>query len=110
MATHRKKPAPVIATVDEAIEDFRKGKMVIIIDDESRENEGDVCIPAQFCTPEIVNLMATHARGLICAPMSGKRLDDLQIPLMTRRNSAPLGTAFTISVEAADGVTTGISA
>ena len=110
MATHRKKPAPVLASVDEAIEDFRKGRMVIIVDDESRENEGDVCIPAQFCTPEVVNLMATHARGLICAPMSGERLDQLQIPLMTRRNSAPLGTAFTISVEAADGVTTGISA
>lgn len=110
MATHRKKPAPVIATVEEAIDDFRNGKMVIIVDDENRENEGDVCIPAQFCTPEIVNLMALHARGLICAPMSGERLDDLQIPLMTRRNSAPLGTAFTISVEAADGVTTGISA
>jgi 3,4-dihydroxy 2-butanone 4-phosphate synthase/GTP cyclohydrolase II len=110
MATHRKKPAPVLASVDEAIEDFRKGRMVIIVDDESRENEGDVCIPAQFCTPEVVNLMATHARGLICAPMSGERLDQLQIPLMTRRNSAPLGTAFTISVEAAVGVTTGISA
>ena len=110
MATHRKKPAPVLATVEEAIDDFRNGKMVIIVDDESRENEGDVCIPAQFCTPEIVNLMATHARGLICAPMSGERLDDLQIPLMTRRSNAPLGTAFTISVEAADGVTTGISA
>jgi 3,4-dihydroxy 2-butanone 4-phosphate synthase/GTP cyclohydrolase II len=110
MATHRKKPAPVLATVEEAIEDFRNGKMVIIVDDESRENEGDVCIPAQFCTPDAVNLMATHARGLICAPMSGDRLDQLQVPLMTRRNSAPLGTAFTISVEAADGVTTGISA
>ena len=110
MATHRKKPAPVLASVDEAIEDFRKGRMVIIVDDESRENEGDVCIPAQFCTPEVVNLMATHARGLICAPMSSERLDQLQIPLMTRRNSAPLGTAFTISVEAAVGVTTGISA
>jgi 3,4-dihydroxy 2-butanone 4-phosphate synthase/GTP cyclohydrolase II len=110
MATHRKKPTPVLATVEEAIEDFRNGKMVIIVDDESRENEGDVCIPAQFCTPEAVNLMATHARGLICAPMAGDRLDQLQVPLMTRRNSAPLGTAFTISVEAAEGVTTGISA
>ncbi len=110
MAAHRKKPAPVLATAEEAIDDFRNGRMVIIVDDESRENEGDVCIPAQFCTPEVVNLMAIHARGLICAPMAGDRLDQLEVPLMTRRNNAPLGTAFTISVEAADGVTTGISA
>ncbi len=110
MATHRKKPEEVLVGVEEAVDHFRDGRMVIIVDDENRENEGDVCVPAQFCTPDMINFMATHARGLICAPMTGERLDALQLPLMTRRNSAPLGTAFTISVEAAEGVTTGISA
>ncbi|MEE8338096.1 MAG: 3,4-dihydroxy-2-butanone-4-phosphate synthase, partial [Dehalococcoidia bacterium] len=106
MATHRKKPEEVLVGVEEAVDHFRDGRMVIIVDDENRENEGDVCVPAQFCTPDMINFMATHARGLICAPMTGERLDALQLPLMTRRNSAPLGTAFTISVEAAEGVTT----
>jgi 3,4-dihydroxy 2-butanone 4-phosphate synthase/GTP cyclohydrolase II len=110
MATQRKKPAPVLVDVPQAVEEFRNGRMVIIVDDENRENEGDVCVPGQFCTAEMINFMAMHARGLICAPLSGERLDALQVPLMTRRNSAPLGTAFTITVEAADGVTTGISA
>ena len=110
MATKRKKPAPVIATVPEAIEDFKNGRMVIIVDDESRENEGDVCISAQFATAETVNFMATYAKGLICTPLSGNRLDALDLPMMTQANSAPLGTAFTISVEAREGVTTGISA
>ena len=96
--------------VPTAVEQFRSGRMVIIVDDETRENEGDVCIPAQFCTPESVNFMATHARGLICVPMSGERLDALELPMMTRRNTSPLSTAFTISVEATQGVTTGISA
>ncbi|MDP6604795.1 MAG: 3,4-dihydroxy-2-butanone-4-phosphate synthase [Dehalococcoidia bacterium] len=110
MATQRKKPAPVLVDVPQAVEEFRNGRMVIIVDDENRENEGDVCVPGQFCTAEMINFMAMHARGLICAPLSGERLDALQVPLMTRRNSAPLGTAFTITVEAAAGVTTGISA
>ena len=110
MATHRRKRAPVVIDVDEAVEEFRNGRMLIIVDDENRENEGDVCVPAQFCTPEIVNFMATHARGLVCVPMTGERLDALNLPQMTRSNSSPLGTAFTISVEAAEGVTTGISA
>ena len=83
--------------------------MLILVDDENRENEGDISIPAQFCTPEIVNFMATHARGLICVPMDGERLDAIDVPLMTRANSSPLGTAFTVSVEARDGVSTGIS-
>ena len=110
MATHRRKRAPVVIDVDEAVEEFRNGRMLIIVDDENRENEGDVCVPAQFCTPEIVNFMATHARGLVCVPMTGERLDALNLPQMTWSNSSPLGTAFTISVEAAEGVTTGISA
>ena len=99
-------------TVEEAIEEFRAGRPVIITDDEDRENEGDVCIPAQFVTPESINFMATHARGLICIAMTGKQLDELGIQLMVaeNNNSAPLGTAFTVSVEAKSGVTTGISA
>ena len=97
-------------SVEEAIEEFRAGRPVVIADNKDRENEGDVCIAAQFCTAETINLMATHARGLICVPMTGERLDALAIPMMTGDNTAPLGTAFTLSVEARDGVTTGISA
>ena len=98
------------AGVPEAVEEFRAGRPIIIVDDEDRENEGDVAVPAQFCTPELVNFMAMHARGLICMAMTGARLDALGIPQMTSDNTAPLGTAFTVSVEAATGVTTGISA
>ncbi|HRC61858.1 MAG: bifunctional 3,4-dihydroxy-2-butanone-4-phosphate synthase/GTP cyclohydrolase II [Dehalococcoidia bacterium] len=101
---------PGLVPIEEAIEEFRQGRPVIIIDDKDRENEGDVCIPAEFCTAEMVNFMAMHARGLICVAMTGDRLDDLGLPLMTSRNSSPLGTAFTVSVEAREGVTTGISA
>jgi 3,4-dihydroxy 2-butanone 4-phosphate synthase/GTP cyclohydrolase II len=96
--------------VAEAIEEYQAGRPLILVDDEDRENEGDVCVPAQFCTPEIVNFMATHARGLICVPLADETVDRLRLPMMTRRNTSPLGTAFTISVEAATGITTGISA
>ena len=96
--------------VAEAIEEYQAGRPLIIVDDEDRENEGDVCVPAQFCTPEIVNFMATHARGLICVPLADETVDRLRLPMMTRRNTSSLGTAFTISVEAASGITTGISA
>lgn len=96
--------------VPEAIEEYRAGRPLIIVDDEDRENEGDVCVPAQFCTPDIVNFMATHARGLICVPLADETVDRLRLPMMTRRNTSSLGTAFTISVEAASGITTGISA
>jgi 3,4-dihydroxy 2-butanone 4-phosphate synthase/GTP cyclohydrolase II len=99
-----------IVDVETAIEEFAAGRPMIIVDDEDRENEGDIAIPAEFCTPEMINFMATHARGLICVPMLEQRADDLDLPPMTRRNTAPLGTAFTVSVEAAEGVTTGISA
>ncbi len=99
-----------LVDVATAIEEFRAGRMLIIVDDENRENEGDVSIAAQFTTAEVVNFMAVHARGLICVPASGERLDALDLPQMTRNNTAPLGTAFTITVEAAEGVTTGISA
>ena len=98
-----------ISKVSEIIEEARNGRMFILIDHEDRENEGDLVIPAQMATPDAVNFMATHARGLICVPMDGERLDAIDVPLMTRANSSPLGTAFTVSVEARDGVSTGIS-
>lgn len=97
-------------TVEEAIEEFRAGRPIIIVDNEDRENEGDVCIAAEFCTPDAINFMAKHARGLICVAMTADRLDELELPLMTGANTSPLGTAFTVSVEARHGVTTGISA
>ncbi|MBM4414952.1 MAG: bifunctional 3,4-dihydroxy-2-butanone-4-phosphate synthase/GTP cyclohydrolase II [Chloroflexi bacterium] len=100
----------VMATVQEAIGEFRNGRMIIITDDKDRENEGDICVPADACTAEVINFMATRARGLICVPMKGDRLDALDLPPMVGRNTAPLGTAFTVSVEARHGVTTGISA
>ena len=99
-----------IATVEEAIADIRDGKMVIICDDEDRENEGDLAMAAERVTPDAVNFMATHGRGLICMPMLGGRLEELHIPLMTQENTARLGTAFTVSVDVLNGATTGISA
>ncbi|MFA7249831.1 MAG: bifunctional 3,4-dihydroxy-2-butanone-4-phosphate synthase/GTP cyclohydrolase II [Dehalococcoidia bacterium] len=98
------------ATVQEAIEEVRAGRAIIITDDEDRENEGDVVIAAQFCTPEVVNFFARYAKGLICVPLTEAHAERLDLPPMTQNNTAPLGTAFTISVEAAEGVTTGISA
>src|SRR2546421_8699678 len=84
--------------------------MVVVVDDPERENEGDLVIAAQFATPEAVNFMATHARGLICLCLTNERCEELGLPPMTQRNEARLGTAFTVSVEAREGVTTGISA
>ncbi|MDH7499780.1 MAG: bifunctional 3,4-dihydroxy-2-butanone-4-phosphate synthase/GTP cyclohydrolase II [candidate division NC10 bacterium] len=97
-------------TIPEAIEEIRAGRMVIVVDDEDRENEGDLTAAAERVTPEMINFMATHGRGLICLPMTGKRLDELKIPLMVQDNTAPFGTAFTVSIEAKHRVTTGISA
>ncbi len=94
----------------EAVAIFAQGRPVVIVDDEDRENEGDVVIAAEFCTAEWINFMAVHARGLICAPMEAARADLLDLPPMVANNEASLGTAFTVSVEARDGVTTGISA
>ena len=99
-----------LAAVEEAIADIRAGKMVIICDDEDRENEGDIAMAAECVTAQHVNFMATHARGLICMPMLGQRLEQLRIPLMTQDNTARLGTAFTVSVDVLNGATTGISA
>ncbi len=98
------------ATVDEAIEEIRAGRMVVVVDDPDRENEGDLVVAAEFATDEAVNFMATHARGLICLCLTGDRCEELGLPMMTQRNEARLGTAFTVSVEAREGVTTGISA
>jgi 3,4-dihydroxy 2-butanone 4-phosphate synthase/GTP cyclohydrolase II len=99
-----------LSTVDEAIDQIRAGKCVIVVDDEDRENEGDLIVAAEKVTPDIINFMATHGRGLICMPLEGKRLDELQVPMMVQRNSTPQGTAFAVSIEAKNGTTTGISA
>ena len=98
------------ATIEEALEDIRAGRFVIVVDDEDRENEGDLVIAAQFATPETVNFMATHGRGLICLCLTDERAERVGLRPMTLRNEAPLGTAFTITFEAREGVTTGISA
>jgi 3,4-dihydroxy 2-butanone 4-phosphate synthase / GTP cyclohydrolase II len=98
------------ATIEQAIEEIREGRFVVVVDDPDRENEGDLVIAAQFATPETINFMATHARGLICLCITDERADQLGLRPMTERNEAPLGTAFTVSVEAREGVTTGISA
>jgi len=96
--------------VEEALDDVRQGKFVVVVDDPDRENEGDLVIAAQFATPEAINFMATHARGLICLSLTEERADELALRPMTDHNEAPLGTAFTVSIEAREGVTTGISA
>ena len=101
-----------LATIEEAIADYRAGRFVIIVDDEDRENEGDLVMAAQFCTADHINFMARYGRGLICMPMTGERIDQLGIPMMVNAvdNSSQFGTPFTVSVEARTGVTTGISA
>ena len=99
-----------ISSIEEIIEDARNGRMFILVDHEDRENEGDLVIPAQMCTPNAVNFMATHGRGLICLALPGERLDALGLPLMAASNSSRHETAFTVSIEAREGVTTGISA
>ena len=99
-----------LCTTQEAIEEIRQGRMIILVDDEDRENEGDLTIAAEHVTPEIINFMATHGRGLICLPLSPKRCDALKLPLMSQSNGSKFGTNFTVSIEARHGVTTGISA
>jgi 3,4-dihydroxy 2-butanone 4-phosphate synthase / GTP cyclohydrolase II len=98
------------ATVEEAIEDIRRGRFVVVVDAADRENEGDLTIAAQFATPEAINFMATHGRGLICLCLTEERCDELRLRAMTERNETPFGTAFTVSIEAREGITTGISA
>ncbi len=99
-----------ISSVEEIIEDARNGRMYILVDHEDRENEGDLCIPAQMCTPDAINFMAKYGRGLICLTLTGNRIDALGLPLMASHNSSRHETAFTVSIEAREGVTTGISA
>jgi 3,4-dihydroxy 2-butanone 4-phosphate synthase/GTP cyclohydrolase II len=99
-----------VSSIEEIIEDARNGRMFILVDHEDRENEGDLVIPAQMATPETINFMATHGRGLICLTLTGERIDALGLPLMASHNSSRHETAFTISIEAREGVTTGISA
>ncbi len=99
-----------IAKVEAAIAAIERGEMVILVDDEGRENEGDLVLAASKVTAESINFMAVHARGLICLAMTGERLEELDIPMMVTKNSSPFSTAFTVSIEAAEGVTTGISA
>ncbi|MCK5913195.1 MAG: 3,4-dihydroxy-2-butanone-4-phosphate synthase, partial [Desulfuromusa sp.] len=98
-----------IAKIEAALDDIRHGKMVILVDDEDRENEGDLVAAAEMITPEIVNFMATQGRGLICLSLTEARADELDLPLMVTDNSSSFGTAFTVSIEARQGVTTGIS-
>ena len=100
----------VMASAEQIIDEARNGRMFILVDDEDRENEGDLVIPAQMATPDAINFMARHGRGLICLAMTKERVDQLDLPLMPRRNDSRLETAFTISIEAKEGVTTGISA
>src|SRR5437899_4718893 len=107
-----RKPSRPFASIPEAIDDIRAGRMVVVVDDEDRENEGDLTVAAEKVTPDVINFMARHGRGLICLPMTGERLDELRIPPMVTdaENSARFGTAFCVPIEAKAGTTTGISA
>ena len=110
MAKKKNQSASGLATIEEAIEEYRQGRFVIIIDHEDRENEGDLTLPAQFVDADAVNFMAKYGRGLICMPMTSERVDKLGIPMMVGRNDSHFGTPFTVTVEARTGVSTGISA
>src|SRR5882672_11800537 len=99
-----------LATIEEAIDEIRRGQMVILMDDKDRENEGDLCMAAEKVTPEAINFMATHGRGLICLPLTEERVRQLGISMMVSDNTSPFGTAFTVSVDSATGISTGISA
>ena len=99
-----------LITIEEAINDIREGRMVILVDDEDRENEGDLTMAAEKVTPADINFMAKYGRGLICLSMTGKKIDTLDLPLMVNNNTSRFQTGFTISIEARCGVTTGISA
>jgi len=100
----------MFCSVPEAIEEIKNGKVIIVVDDEDRENEGDFICAAEYVTPDIVNFMVTHGRGMLCVALSGKRLDQLGLPLMVESNSALHGTQFTVTVDAVEGTSTGISA
>ena len=99
-----------IISIEDAIKDIRSGKMVILVDDEDRENEGDLCIAAEKVTPDIINFMAKYGRGLICLSLTGEKIDSLELPMMVDQNTSRFETGFTVSIEARCGVSTGISA
>src|ERR687895_2878658 len=99
-----------LATIEEAINEIRRGKMVILMDDKDRENEGDLCMAAEKVTPQAINFMATHGRGLICLTLTEERVRLLNLSMMVSENTSPFGTAFTVSIDSASGITTGISA
>jgi len=101
---------PTFATIDEALADIRAGRMVIVVDDADRENEGDFIMAAEKATPENLNFMVTHGRGIVCVPMTGQRLDELRIPLMVSKNNESHGTAFAVSIDIEGRTTTGTSA
>ena len=109
---HHENPDSIVSPIEDAIADIAAGKMVILVDDEDRENEGDLCMAADMVTPEAVNFMATHGRGLICLSLEEEQLERLHLGMMVPdyENTATYGTAFTVSIEAREGVTTGISA
>src|SRR6202165_2623939 len=110
IAKGRRKNASPFARIEDAIDAFRAGKIIIVCDDEDRENEGDLTLAAEKVTPELINFMAKYGRGLICMPMTGERLDELEIPMMVNQNTARLGTAFCVTIEAKHSTSTGISA
>src|SRR5690625_1887054 len=108
--SHAHVDTTAIATIPEIIEELRAGRMVILVDEEDRENEGDLVMAAEHVTPEAINFMVTHARGLVCLTLTEARCQQLNLPLMATRNGTRFGTNFTVSIEAATGVETGISA
>src|SRR5829696_5500431 len=102
--------SPYVVSAEEAIAEIRAGRMIILMDDEDRENEGDLCMAAEKVTPEAVNFMATHGRGLICLTLTEERVKHLGLAMMVSDNTSPFGTAFTVSIDSARGISTGISA
>src|SRR6516225_2702136 len=110
LAAEPEKHAPAFAPVEEILDEIRRGRMVVLVDDENRENEGDLCMAAEKVTPEAINFMARFGRGLICLALDGPTCDRLNLHPQSDRNTTSFGTAFTVSVDAAKGVSTGISA
>src|SRR6266699_1099262 len=110
MSTVEANPKTGFATVEEAVAELQAGRMIVVCDDAERENEGDLILAAQFATPESINFMAREGRGLICLALTPQRCDELGLDLMAAKNESPYETAFTVSVEARDGISTGISA
>ncbi|TMB53723.1 MAG: 3,4-dihydroxy-2-butanone-4-phosphate synthase, partial [Deltaproteobacteria bacterium] len=105
-----RRQSPYVVGIEDALAELRAGRMVILMDDEDRENEGDLCVAAERVTAEHINFMATHGRGLVCLSLTERRCDQLGLPMMVSENRAPLGTAFTVSIDARHGIGRGISA